>query len=254
MAKILVVDDDRQITETLKKWLQAEGHVVEVSENGLDALQLMLNFAYELILLDWTLPGLSGMEVCKRYRANGGIVAIIFVTGRSDLDDRELGLDLGGDDYVCKPFELREVSARIRSLLRRPKGLLPQEIAIDDVSLSVQDNVLKVGDVSLKLMPKEAALLEYLMRHPNRLFGSKELLNAVWPSDSETTSVTVRSWMRNLRAKLAGAGKVDFIKTISGLGYVIEYGKHYIAISITYEEIQATGTKRTYFNSSAAYL
>jgi OmpR-family two-component system manganese-sensing response regulator len=223
MAKILMVDDDVELAKKVKRWLSDDGNLIETSPTGEDGLQLLENFGYDLVLLDWQLPGISGIEVCRRYRNAGGTAFVIFLTGRAQIQDKEFGFDAGGDDYLCKPFELRELSARVKAVLRRPQGLLPTELTIKGVNLNLSDNSVTVNGASFRLMPKEAALLEFLMRHPNRMFGSKELLSAVWESDRDTSAVTVRSWMRNLRQKLSSVNKGDFIKTVSGLGYMVEF-------------------------------
>jgi two-component system, OmpR family, manganese sensing response regulator len=223
VAKILVVEDDPEIVDKLKTWFSSEGHLLEAVTSGEDALQLLQNFSFDVAILDWQLPGMSGLELCKRYRETGGLCYIIMLTGKGSVDHKELGLDSGADDYLVKPFEMRELSGRVRAILRRPHGLLPTEVQVSDVFLNLQSKTVTVGKETIRLMPKEAALLEYLMRHPNRTFSSKDLLNAVWPSDRDASTETVRSWMRNLRQKLNAAGKEDFIKTISGLGYMIEY-------------------------------
>lgn len=223
MAKILLVEDDSELADKLKFWFTSQGEILEHVSSGEDGLQVLGNFAFDLILLDWTLPGISGLDLCKQYRKSGGTTPVIFLTGRGDINSKEQGLDYGADDYLVKPFDVRELAARIRSVMRRPSSLLPSEVRIGNVVLDTKTRILTVDEGTSRLMPREAALLEYLMRHPNRIFGSKDLLNAVWPSDAEASSETVRSWMRNLRQKLSAAGKEDFIKTIPGSGYLIEF-------------------------------
>jgi len=225
VAKILLVDDDTDLADKLKSWFADQGHLLECVHTGEDGLQMMSNFSFDVILLDWNLPGMNGPDVCRQFRKSGGTTAIIFLTGMGDINSKEHGLDIGADDYLVKPFDTRELSARIRSVLRRPAGLLPSEVRIRDVALDTKTRTLIVGGCTHRLMPRECALLEYLMRHPNRIFGSKSLLDAVWPSDKEASTETVRSWMRNLRQKLSAAGKEDLIKTIPGSGYIIEYDK-----------------------------
>lgn len=223
MAKILLVEDDQDLVSRLKDWFTAEKHMLETAANGEDGLQLLTNFEYDIVLLDWTLPGVSGLDVCKRYRSNGGTTFVIFLTGKGDIASKEQALDCGADDYLVKPFDTRELSARIRSVMRRPASLLPSELRIGDVLLDPEKRVLSANGKTCQLMPKEAALLEFFMRHPNRVYGSKNLLDAVWSSEAEASTETVRSWLRNLRGKLASVGVEDLIKTIPGSGYLIEY-------------------------------
>lgn len=223
MAKILLVEDDPDLTSRLKDWFTAEKHMLETAASGEDGLQLLTNFEYDIILLDWTLPGVSGLDVCKRYRSNGGTTFVIFLTGKGDIASKEQALDCGADDYIVKPFDARELSARIRSVMRRPASLLPSELRIGDIVLDPQSRILSANGKTCQLMPKEAALLEHFMRHPNRVYGSKNLLDAVWSSEAEASTETVRSWLRNLRGKLTSVGVDDLIKTIPGSGYLIEY-------------------------------
>ncbi len=223
MPKLLLVEDDMELALRLKEWLSSQGHLLETVNNGEDALQMLGSFQFDIVLLDWDLPGISGLDVCRQYRKSGGVSFVLFLTGKGDIVSKEQAFELGADDFLVKPFDTRELSARIRSLLRRPAGLLPTEVRIGDVVLDPETRTLVVNGESHRLMPTEAALLEYLMRHPNRIFGSKNLLDAVWPSDKEASTETVRSWMRNLRQKLDAAGRRDLIKTIPGSGYVIEF-------------------------------
>jgi OmpR-family two-component system manganese-sensing response regulator len=225
MAKILLVEDDANLADKIKFWFSQQGDQLEHASTGEDGLHLLGSFSYDIVLLDWTLPGITGLEVCKRYRKSGGTTPIIFLTGRNDIESKEQGLDLGADDYVVKPFDARELSARIRSILRRPTSLLPSDIRIGEIVLEPKTRTLTVNGASHHLMPRESALLEYLMRHPNRIFGSKELLDAVWSSESDTSTETVRSWMRNLRNKLSAAGVDGLIKTVPGSGYIIEFNQ-----------------------------
>lgn len=222
MAKILYVEDDPTQAANIKECLESEGHTLEIAGDGNDALQLFRNFEYDVILLDWQLPGCSGVELCRQYRRMGGNSWVIFMTGMSQIDNKETGLDAGADDYMTKPVELREVAARVRRALRRVDSAYQGELRIDDVVLDNQNRNLIVKNATIRLMPKESALLEYLMRNPNKLTSTKKLLSAVWPSESGVSEGTVRTFMLTLRRKLEAAGKSDFIKTVLRSGYIIE--------------------------------
>jgi DNA-binding response OmpR family regulator len=222
MAKILLVEDDLLVSKSVSEWVAGEAHTVEVASSGEDAMQLLKNFSYDLIILDWSLPGISGVEVCKNYRAAGGSAWIIFLTGKGDIDSKEQGLDVGADDYLTKPFQMRELAARIRSALRRSDAHFQPELKIGDVQLSTATQSCIVRDVAVHLMPKEAALLEFLMRNPNRLFNTKKLLDSVWSSDAGVSEGIIRTYIRTLRQKLEALGQPDFIKTVPGAGYIIE--------------------------------
>ncbi|RTL39206.1 MAG: response regulator transcription factor [Candidatus Melainabacteria bacterium] len=222
MSKILTVDDDKELTNALKLYLTSLGQLVEVCDNGEDALQLLSSFDYDVIILDWSLPGISGHDVCKTFRERGGQTPIIFLTGKEHVSFLETALDSGADDYMVKPFEVRELFARIKTLLRRRSGTYVPELKIGNLTLKPESNLLITTSSEIRLRVKETALLEYLMRHPNRTFNAQQLLNAVWPSDSEGTTNSVRTWMNLLRRKLESIGQTDLIKTISGSGYMIE--------------------------------
>lgn len=222
MAKILLVEDDTQLAVQLKNWFSREGHLLEIATTGEDALQLLTSFSYDVILLDWSLPGISGLEVCRQQRKIGSDCKIIFLTGKGDIVDKETGLDLGADDYVTKPFSCRELSARVRTVLRRPTSLAIEELRIHNIVLDLKMRTVSSPEGSQHLMPREAAILEFLMRHPGRVFTSQELAKELWPSDQDVTAETARSWIRNLRVKLSAIGADALIKTIPKAGYVIE--------------------------------
>jgi len=222
LAKILLVEDDVQLASKLKDWFAQDGHLLEVAVNGEDALQLLSGFTYEILLLDWTLPGISGLDVCKSYRQSGGLANIIFLTGRGDIGDKEEALNYGADDYVTKPFDIRELAARVRSVLRRPYSLLPNELKVNGLVLDLKLNTIKCSDKEEHLTNKEVTLLEFLMRNPNRIYSSQELAKLLWPADNDTTAETVRSWMRNLRTKIGSVTDNQIIKTIPKSGYLIE--------------------------------
>lgn len=222
MAKVLLVEDDIEICRTLEGWFSTENILSECVHRGSDALQLLESFIYDLIVLDWGLPDMTGLEVLRRYRATGGTAPILFLTGRHAIGDKEIGLDSGADDYLTKPFEMREFGARLRSLLRRPRTMLPIELEVGGVVLDTKTRTARAGSLSVRLMPTELALLEYLMRHQNTIHSSKSLLDAVWKSDDVISEDSVRTCMRSLRLKLKKIEKEDLIKTILKSGYIIE--------------------------------
>jgi OmpR-family two-component system manganese-sensing response regulator len=224
MAKILLVEDDPELAARLRDWFTLENHVFEVAGSGEDALQMLGGFDFDVVVLDWSLPGMTGLDVCKKYRASGGSAAVIFLTGKADIPSRGEGLDSGADDYMVKPFDVRELAARIRSLLRRPRTIL-SELRIGDIELKAETRMLTISGKSIVLMPKQSALLEYLMRHPNRPFSAKALLDSVWPSDAEASEETVRTCMKTLRQQLATLDRKEVIKTLYGAGYLVEDGK-----------------------------
>jgi two-component system response regulator QseB len=220
MAKILLVEDDVELAERLSDWFETESYVFEAVYSGEDALQLLKSFDFDVILLDWNLPGISGIEVCKHYRAKGGQAPIIFLTGQGSIPARSEGLDSGADDYLVKPFDIRELAARIRSLLRRPQAFVA-DLTIGELKLQPATRTVWVGEANIVLMPKQSLLLEFLMRHPNQAFTGKALLNSVWPSDAAASEETVRTCVKTLRQQLATVGQKEFIKTQHGVGYMV---------------------------------
>lgn len=223
MAKILLVEDDPMAAASVKSLLLKEGHLPEWTDNGEDALQLCRNFDYDLILLDWSLPGISGFEVCTEYRRMGGKSWLIFLTSMGEIDFKEKGLNAGADDYLVKPVDLRELAARVRGVFRRSDPQQYQaELKIGDVLLDVSTRSMIVHEQNVRLMRKEAAVLEYLMRNPNKLASTKKLLRSVWTSESDASEGAVRTCMFGLRQKLEACGKAEFIKTVPGSGYMIE--------------------------------
>lgn len=228
MAKILLVEDDVELAERLTDWFSTESYIFEAVHSGEDALQLLENFDFDVILLDWNLAdnGLTGLDVCRYYRTKGGQAPIIFLTGKGDIPSKGEGLDSGADDYLVKPFDIRELAARIRSLLRRPPAYVA-DLRIGEVRLHPPTRTVWVGEQNMVLMPKQCLVLEFLMRHPNQAFTGKALLNSVWPSDAAASEETVRTCVKTLRQQLSSLGHKDFIKTLHGAGYIVnlEEGK-----------------------------
>jgi DNA-binding response OmpR family regulator len=222
MAKILEIEDDTDLSARVSQWFAREGHTVEIADCGEDGLQLLDNYIYDVILLDWTLPGISGLEVCRRYRKNGGDSWIIFTTGEGDVQHKEEALDHGADDYIVKPFDIRELAARVRGALRRSVTRLEPKLKIDDAVLLADERKVIINGIPHQLTGKETALLEYLFRNPTGVFGTKHLLAAIWPSSSEASEGTIRTIMYTLRAKLEAAGAPNLVKTVLGAGYTVK--------------------------------
>ncbi|MBX9949428.1 MAG: response regulator transcription factor [Candidatus Obscuribacterales bacterium] len=222
MSKILLVDDDQELTSAVQNFLVLQGHSVETASTGEDAIQLLTNFQYDVIVLDWGLPGIEGDELCRLYRSRGGSTPILFLTGRNNISFLESGFNSGADDYMVKPFDIRELSARIKGLLRRVSSQFVENLKIGGVELLPEQRIARADGKEIKLRAKESALLEYLMRHPDKTFTAQNLLDAVWTADSNGTTNSVRTWMGTLRQQLAKIGKEDLVKTVLGSGYKVE--------------------------------
>lgn len=222
MAKLLIVEDDEYFAGLLAAGLESQIYNVDMVHTGEDALMLLASYTYDLLILDWELPGIEGIEVCQKYRARGGSAPVLFLTGKSDFKSKIAGLDQGADDYLCKPVHFPELYARVRSLLRRPAAIVSKELTIKGLTLNSETHRVELEGKNVHLTPSEFRLLEFLMKHPNYGYSSKALLNAVWPLESALSEDTVRSCMRSLRKKITVEGKDCIISTVSGFGYTIE--------------------------------
>jgi DNA-binding response OmpR family regulator len=222
MAKLLIVEDEEEIRDKLKSMLIGEGHIVETASRGDDAFNIIKGSTYDVIVLDWNLPGMSGYQICRQFREDGGTTPIIFLTGMNDIASKEGGLDSGADDYLTKPFEFRELSARIRTVLRRVAGKTSNELKAGDLVLSTETKLVTVGAQRVRLTQRETSLLEYMLRNPNKFFSATDLRKNVWPSEGQFTDESVRTCVKTLRQKLDELSRGDLVKTVPGSGYILE--------------------------------
>jgi DNA-binding response OmpR family regulator len=221
MVKILLVEDNEDISNTVRTYLTFEHYTVETMADGVEARSLLKSFAYDLIILDWQLPGMSGVEICKEYRSQKGKTPVLMLTGKSSITDKLEGLDSGADDYLTKPFDMRELGSRVRALLRRPAELMDTEcLRAGPLSLDPAKHVAMREGVPVVLVPREFQVFEFLMRHPNQVFTAEALLNRVWPSESDATEEALRIAMKRLRKKIDPDSQV--LKNIHGVGYILE--------------------------------
>ncbi|MDX1989217.1 MAG: response regulator transcription factor [Candidatus Obscuribacter sp.] len=219
MAKILLVEDDKELVETLRVWIRTDGFEVEACMDGESALEILRMSAFDVIVLDWDLPGISGMDVLKTYRKEGGQAPIIFLTGKSQIEEKEAGLDGGADDYLTKPFKVKELSARLRALLRRRRAVGESQLSFADLKIDPGPKICTRGGEELKLAPREFALLEFLMRRRDETFSAHELLMHVWPSDSEASDQTVRTCIKRIRQIIDYPDRPSYIVNTHGHGY-----------------------------------
>lgn len=225
MSKILLVEDELDLSNQIRDWLTREHYLVETQDNGEMAYHQLRVSKYDLVILDWQLPGMSGIDICKQYRSTGGKSPVLMLTARSAIDDREKGLDAGADDYLCKPFHLKELSARVRALIRRSSqtgGATANVLHLKDISLDPSARRVTKGGADIKLEPKEFSLLEFLMRNRNIVFSADALLDRVWESDTSVSPDSIRTYIKALRKKLDNAGETSMITTVHGLGYRLE--------------------------------
>jgi OmpR-family two-component system manganese-sensing response regulator len=218
LAKILLVEDDAEYSGELKDCLELAQHRVEQAFDGDDGWQLLRDYKYDLIILDWEMPGITGVELCQKFRQLGGVTPILMLTGRGAVEDKESGLYTGADDYLTKPANAAELRARVVALTRRSPNLVMDNIQIADIVLDCNKREVTRQGKTVELLPREFALLEFLMRHPTRVFSSDELINQVWPSDAAVSGEVVRNTINRIRKKLEAP---DFIKNVYSVGYGI---------------------------------
>lgn len=223
MSKLLLVEDDVALRDMTARYLKSLKFLVDTVGDGAEAYELLRFSKFDLVVLDWELPGLSGPELLKKYRAKGGKTPILMLTGKNTLSDKSEGFTSGADDYLTKPFELEELVLRVQAILRRANPIAPSSVlAAGDVELNVETLVVTKSGVAIKLLPKEIALLEFFLRHPGQVFSAEQLLDSVWSSSSDATTEAVTACVGRLRKKIDGDTKQPLIKTVYGLGYKLE--------------------------------
>ena len=220
--RILVAEDHPALGPDLKKGLERCSYVVDLVADGEDALALGLTTSYDLMILDILLPGLSGLEVCEHLRNRKRRMPILFLTALGEVDQRVRGLDVGADDYLAKPFDLLELEARVRALLRRRSEEKTTVLHFLDLTLDTRTHEAQRGERLIPLSGKEYALLEYLMYHPRQVLSRTLIAEHVWDVDAEHLSNIVEVYIRYLRTKLCAAGEPNLIHTIRGSGYQLK--------------------------------
>lgn len=219
MAKVLMVDDDKELLRTGRDYLKLEQHLVDTAQSAEEAFGLLAAASYDLIILDWELPDGTGIQILQRLRAKGVSIPILMLTGRQAVEDRERGLDSGADDYLVKPFHFKELLARVRALLRRSQPKVSNVLKASGIELDPRTMIVTRDGVTLKLARNEFALLEFFMRHPNETFSAEALISSVWPTDNAVSSESVRTCIKRLRQKLGDNGDPAIIQTLHSIGY-----------------------------------
>ncbi|MDX9883653.1 MAG: response regulator transcription factor [Prolixibacteraceae bacterium] len=223
MARILIIEDELPILTGLRDNLEFEGYEVETADNGNDGLRKIGNEEFDLVLLDVMLPGMSGLEICRHVRKKGIEVPIVMLTARGEELDKVLGLELGADDYMTKPFSLRELLARIKAILRRTarkenRDNNPAYVQIGLLSVSFDDFDAFAGNEQVKMSHKEFEILHYLYKNAGRIVSRDNLLDAVWGFDYQPTARTIDNFILRLRSK-TDTPKTRHIVTVHGIGY-----------------------------------
>lgn len=223
-GKILIVDDDQNICELLRLYAEKEGYTVAIAHDGRRAVEVFDQESPDIILLDIMLPEQDGFQVCREIRKKSQC-PIIMLTAKGEIFDKVLGLELGADDYVVKPFEMKEILARIKAVLRRSGKQDPNEkkvVTFDKLSINLNNYELKVNGVQVDTPPKEMELIYHLASNPNRVFSRDQLLDEVWGFNYYGDSRTVDVHVKRLREKLEGVSDQWSLKTVWGVGYKFE--------------------------------
>jgi DNA-binding response OmpR family regulator len=221
VAKLLIVEDDRTVAQLLQFTLESERYVTDHVTTRAQALMALKLGEYDLLILDWALPDGTGLDLCKQYRTSGGNKPVLMLTAKESSRDKVAGLTAGADDYVVKPFDPDELVARIKALLRRPPVISGSVLRVDSLELDRGTFEVKRDGQQVTLLPKEYAILELLLEHPNKYFTAEAILARVWRSDLPASTDTVRTHMKTLRKKLGGTEERPVIENVRGLGYKI---------------------------------
>lgn len=222
--RVLVVEDDPEVSDLLRRTISRAAGAVDLVATGADALRALRGTPYDAVVLDLGLPDMDGTEVCRRWRAEGGRTPVLMLTARGALGDRVSGLDSGADDYLVKPFEVEELLARLRALMRRPDVPLPVVQRFEDVTLEPATRQVRRGDREIPLSSREFALLAFLMRAPGRVFSRAQLLEHVWDDHFDPIGNAVDVLVGRVRRKLDPDGSRQLIHTVRGAGYVLRGG------------------------------
>ncbi len=220
--KILLVDDEIELTDPLSKILSYEGYQIDIAHDGNKGLELALENNYDLLILDWMLPSKSGLEICQQVRNHSLTTPVLFLTAKDTIDDRVIGLDAGADDYLIKPFELRELLARVRALLRRIPALehnVPEQLEFANLQLDRNNQLVYRSGKAIELSEKEFDLLEYFMTHIGQLLTQEEIYTHLWKNNTKPSSNVVAALIRLLRRKIEVKGEQRLIHTVYGKGY-----------------------------------
>lgn len=217
--RILVAEDDPYLGASMKKGLEGHRYAVDLVTDGQEALTMSKLISYDLVILDVMLPEVDGFEVCRQLRMRQQATPILFLTALSDIDNRVTGLDLGGDDYLTKPFAFRELEARVRALLRRDGSSRTTTLNFLDITIDTVTHEVRRGERVLTLTAKEYTLLEVFLRHPRQVLSRTMIAEQLWNIEAETFSNVIDVYIGYLRRKLSEQGEPAVIHTVRGFGY-----------------------------------
>ncbi len=223
MLRILIVDDETELTNPLSRLLTREGYSVDAAFDGTTGNELVQTGNYDLLILDWMLPGKTGLEICQQLRQQGVTTPVLFLTAKDTLDDRVEGLDAGADDYLVKPFELRELLARVRALLRRAGveeySNKSNRIIVENLELDSQNQIAYRQGRVIELSEKESQLLKYFMENTGKLLTHGQIMQHLWKEEEQPSSNVIAALIRLLRRKIEIKGETQLVHSVYGKGY-----------------------------------
>ncbi len=221
MAKVLLVEDDVILANLVSSFLRKESYIVEHTTNGDDALEMMLAFDFDVVIVDWELPGKSGVEIIEEYRKHGGQACLCMLTAKESIEAKSVGFGVGSDDYLTKPFHPAELSMRIKSLLRRSSKQKDQIYSVGSLSLDPTSRLVHADSIEIELTTNEFRLLELLMRYPDQVMSTDSILSRAWSSDSDISVEAVRICITRLRKKISKFENCPTIVNVYGEGYAL---------------------------------
>jgi DNA-binding response OmpR family regulator len=223
--RILVIEDEVKLANATKRALELQKYAVDVAYDGEVGLDLSIGESFDLIILDLMLPKIDGLEICKQIRKKGIHTPVLMLTAKGQILDKVTGLDVGADDYMVKPFSFEELFARIRALVRRSSRTDDPVLKVKDLTLDPIAFKVKRGDKLIELSTKEFSILEYLLRHKNKVITREQIVNHIWSYDANVLMGTVEVHIKNLRDKIDVPFKTKLIRTVRGFGYEIREGE-----------------------------
>jgi DNA-binding response OmpR family regulator len=222
MSKFLLVEDEKDLADQIRDWLEREGHLLDVCHDGAAAFDILSVCKYDALILDWLLPKMDGISLCKSLRNKGIKTPVLILTAKASLENKEEGFDAGADDYLSKPFHLKELSIRLKALVRRAAASTASVFTFGDITIDPAARKVSIAGAEVHLEKKEFNLLEFLARNGGRTFSAEAILDRVWESESAASPDTIRTYIKALRKKLDQPGKRSIITTVHGVGYRID--------------------------------
>lgn len=222
MPRVLVADDDEQLRGVVTDWLESQKFDIVSVNSGSACKEVLEQQSFDVMILDWQMPGLSGVEVCRWFREKGGTTPVLMLTAKDEIKDKEIGFGAGVDDYLTKPFILRELSARLSALLRRGAVATSLVVEFGPLKVDPDKHLVTLEGAPIKVSPTEFSILDFLARHPGQVFNTTALLDRVWKSTADVSPDTVRVYIRRLRDKFKEAGHPELLQNIHGVGYKLQ--------------------------------